>query len=369
MSSDTLLSRHQLNRITLERQLLLRRSELTAVEAVRHLFGMQAQVPNAPYVGLWSRLNSFQHDELVQPLLQKKIARIALMRSTVYLVTAEDAVGLRPLVQPALDRDLFKNSTYGKDARALPVEEAMTYGRKLLDEKPLTTQELGALLHQRWPDLSTEALAYAMRNLLPLVQLPPRGIWGVGGKTRYAVTDTWFGKRVRSSLTIEDMVLRYLNAFGPATVQDMQTWSGLTKLASVVEQLKPRMQTYRDEHGRTLYDLAEATLPPFDAPAPPRFLPAFDNLIFAFADRSRIMRDDHRKRLIRRNVVVMPVLLDGFVCGSWRMEQKRRNATLVISTLEPLSPAGQAALAEEGEGLLRFAAADAHHDIRFKAAP
>lgn len=362
------LDRRRLNRATLERQQLLRRSGIPAVDAVSHLAGMQAQIPNAPYVGLWSRLQGFKQDDLVQPLLQKQVVRIAMMRSTIHLVTAEDAAALRPLVQPALDRDLFRNSTYGPGVADLPVAEATAFGRKLLAGKALTAQELGALLHERWPDRPAESLAYAMRNLLPLVQLPPRGIWGVGGLTRYAVADDWLGRRVSAALTLEDMVKRYLAAFGPATVQDMQTWSGLTRLGEVFERLEPQLRTYRDEAGRTLYDLEDAALPPADVPAPPRFLPEYDNLLFGFADRTRIVREDHRNRLYRRNVVLMPVLLDGFVCGTWKIVRKRGTATLVIVTFDQPPAADRKALAAEGEALLRFAAADAGHDIRFETA-
>ncbi|TLS51944.1 winged helix DNA-binding domain-containing protein [Paenibacillus antri] len=362
------LDRRSLNRATLERQLLLCRSSLPAVDAVSRLAGIQAQIPNAPYVGLWSRLTGFKPDDLVQPLLRKQVVRIALMRSTVHLVTAKDAAALRPLVQPALDRDLFKNGTYGPGVSGLPVAETTACARKLLADQPLTAQELGQLLHERWPDRPAEALAYAMRNLLPLVQLPPRGIWGVGGLTRYAVADDWLGRQESVALTLEDMVLRYLAAFGPATVQDMQMWSGLSRLGSVVERLKPRLRAYRDEAGRTLYDLEEAVLPPVDAPAPPRFLPEYDNLLFGFADRSRIVREDDRKLLFRRNVVIRPVLSDGFICGTWKVIRKRSAAALMIATFEKLPAAKREELAAEGESLLRFAAENTRYEISFEMA-
>lgn len=362
------LDRRTLNRITLERQLLQRRSTLSAEDAIEHLVGMQAQFPNAPYVGLWSRLQHFKHDDLVQLLLQKKAGRIALMRSTIHLATERDCFGLRPLVQPALDRDLFKNSTYGPGVAGLPIEEAVACGRKLLDEQPLTAEQLGELMRQKWPDRPAASLAYAMRNLLPLIQMPPRGIWGVGGATRYAVASTWFGRTHVRPVTQEDMVLRYLGAFGPASTQDMQTWSGLTKLQPVVDRLASRLRTVRDENGKLLYDLADVSeYPSSELPAPPRFLPEFDNVLFSYANRTRIIRDEHRKRLMKGNRAVTAVLLDGFLCGAWRMERHRQTAVLTIETFEPLTQASKNELADEGANLLRFVAEGADHDIRFTA--
>lgn len=362
------LDRRTLNRITLERQLLLRRSSFSAADAIEHLVGMQAQYPNAPYVGLWSRLRHFKHDDLAQLLLQKKAGRIALMRSTIHLATARDCMGLRPLVQPALDRDLFKNFTYGPDVAGLPMEEAVAYGRKLLDEQPLTAEQLGEQMRQKWPDRPAASLAYAMRNLLPLIQIPPRGIWGVGGQTRYAVASTWFGRTPDQPVTHEDIVLRYLGAFGPASTQDMQTWSGLTKLQPAVDRLATRLRTVRDENGKLLYDLAEESeYPAAELPAPPRFLPEFDNVLFAYANRTRMISDEHRKRLIKGNRAITAVLLDGFVCGAWKVERHRQTAVLTIETFEPLTQAGKDELTDEGANLLRFVAEGADHDIRFAA--
>ena len=176
--SDAVLSRRALNRALLARQLLLRRSGLPAVEAIEHLVGMQAQIPHAPYVGLWTRLDRFHPDDLARLITERQAVRLALMRSTIHLVTARDGLALRPLVQPALDRDLYRNSTHGPRLTGMDRPALLATGRALLDERPLTAAELGTRLHAQWPDRDPSSLAYAMRNLAPLVQTPPRGLGG-----------------------------------------------------------------------------------------------------------------------------------------------------------------------------------------------
>jgi hypothetical protein len=365
-SDKNVLSQRVLNRITLERQLLLRRSNLTVAETLVHLVGLQAQAPNAAYIGLWTRLENFMHDDLAQMIMDRCAARIALMRSTIHLVTERDALGLRPLLQPVLDRDLYKNGTHAKGIAGLNVEEVISYGQALLEEKPRTIKEMGELLSKQWPEHPASALAYTLRNLLPLVQVPPRGIWGVGGQTRCTTATHWFGRSVEEKATLEDTIMRYLMAFGPATIQDMQTWSGLTKLQAVVDRLRPHLLTYRDEYGRELFDAHGAPYPHPDTPAPPRFLPEYDNLLVSHANRTRVIMDDHRRRIMTNNGMKATVLLDGFVYGTWKIVRQRSTAVLVIEPFGKLSGREQNSLSEEGIKLLQFAATEAtEHEIQF----
>jgi hypothetical protein len=351
------LSRRALNRATLERQMLLRRRNLSALEAIEHLVGMQAQAPNPPYVGLWTRIEGFNPYELSRLIEDRRAVRIALMRNTVHLVSASDCVKLRPLVQPVIDRGLRANRPDREGIQGVDTETLAVAGRALLEERPLTAKELGGLLGERWPGREPASLARAVRHLLPLVQVPPRGLWGKSGQTTHTTAESWLGRPLDPDYSPDEMVLRYLGAFGPASVMDAQTWSGLTRLGQVFERLRPRLLSFRDEQGRELFDLPEAPRPEQDVPSPPRFLPAFDNLILSHADRTRVIADEYRRAIAARNgMVPAAFLVDGSVRGTWKTERTRRRVKLEIQPFKRLSKEDRAALAEEGERLVRFVA-------------
>ncbi|HEU4327495.1 MAG TPA: winged helix DNA-binding domain-containing protein [Roseiflexaceae bacterium] len=364
---DGVLDRRALNRALLARQMLLRRAALPALEAVERLVGMQSQVPSPPYVGLWTRLEGFRAEELSELIAGRQAVRIALMRGTVHLVSARDCLALRPLVQPIFDRGLYANSTHGPHLKGIELAPLLEAGRTLLEEQPRTLAELGPLLQARWPERDAAALAYVMRSLLPLVQVPPRGLWGQSGPACCTTAEAWLGQPLDAAPDIGALVLRYLAAFGPASIQDAQAWSGLRGLRPVFEELRPRLLCFRDEQGRELFDLPDAPRPDPDTPAPVRFLPEFDNLLLAHADRTRIISDEHRRRVFTINgLIASTILLDGAVAGAWSIEQGRRAATLRITPFAPLTSQDHDALVEEGDRLLDFAAADApKRDILF----
>jgi hypothetical protein len=351
------LGPRELNRITLGRQMLLRRRKLPAVEAIERLVGMQAQAPAPPYVGLWTRLEDFHPDELARLILERRAVRIALMRNTVHLVTIRDCLSLRPLMQPVFDRTLYAGRAHRANLDGVDIEGLAAAGRVLLEEKPRTARELGEQLQEQWPDRDPASLARAIRHLLPLVQVPPRGLWGKSGPAAHTTAEAWLGRPLDPASSLEEAVLRYFGAFGPATVKDVQTWSGLTQLGEVIERVRPRLRTFRDERGKELFDLPEASRPDPDSPAPPRFLPEFDNLILSHADRTRVIADEYRKAIASKNgMVPATFLVDGFVQGTWKTERTRGRATLVIDPFGPLAKENRDALAEEGERLIRFVA-------------
>jgi Winged helix DNA-binding domain len=355
-----MLSLRALNRALLERQLLLRRSELSAFDAIEHLVGMQAQSPLAPYVGLWTRLEGFQPDELVRLMNDREVVRIALMRNTIHLVTAEDCLMLRPLTQVIFDRDLRVNTTFAPRLRGMNVGALAAAGRALVEERPRTNTELGALLQEQWPDRDAASLVFAIRSQVPLVQVPPRGIWGKGGQVRCTSAEAWLGRPLDADPSPEEMVIRYLAAFGPATVKDLQQWCGLTRLRDVVERLRPSLATFRDEAGNELFDLPDAPRPDPDTPAPVRFLPEYDNLLVSHADRSRVISEVDLETLRATERLVRGcVLVDGFFRGLWQIKRQRGVATLHIESYGPLSNHDRDTVAEEGEHLLTFAASSA----------
>jgi hypothetical protein len=357
MTDALILSLPALNRATLERQMLLRRQRLSAEDAIEHLVGMQAQAPTPPYVGLWTRLEGFHPDELARLILDRRAVRVALMRNTVHLVSARDCLAFRPLVQPVIDRGLYGNRTHRVGIEGVDIEALSAAGRALLEERPRTAKELGILLRERWPERDPASLARAIRHLLPLVQVPPRGVWGKSGPAAHTTAEAWLGRSLDSDPSLEEMVVRYLGAFGPATVKDVQTWSGLTRLGGMVDRLRPRLLSFRDEHGGELFDLHDAPRPDPDVPAPPRFLPEFDNLILSHADRIRVIANEYRKAIASKNgMVPATFLVDGFVRGTWKSERSRGKATLLIEPFEPLAKNDRDALVEEGERLVRFMA-------------
>ena len=358
--SGEVLGRRALNRALLARQFLLRREPRDVAETIEHLVGMQAQSPNAPYVGLWARLDPFHPDDLVRLITDRLAVRVSLMRTTLHLVTARDCLALRPVLRVVLERGLYTGSPFGRNLAGMDMEELLATGRTLLEEQPRTTAALGKLLRERWPDRDAVSLAHGIRYLMPVVQLPPRGIWGAGGQATWTTVEAWLGRPVGTDPMPDKMILRYLAAFGPATVMDIQAWCWLTKLREAVERLRPRLQTFRDEQGNELFDLPEAPRPDPDTPAPPRFLPEYDNLLLSHADRIRVIADEYRTRVFTRGAV----LVDGFVTGSWKINRGRA-ATLSIDLFVPLSAPDRIAVTEEGERLLAFAAPGAAHDVRF----
>jgi len=347
------LSTRALNRALLARQLLLRRSSSSAAGTIEHLVGLQAQVPNSPYLALWTRLRDFRHDELTRLLLRRRAVRLALMRSTIHLVTARDALALRPLVQPVIMRAL--KGSFGRPLAGIDHDAVGRAVRAIVDEEPRTLNEIGALLRRRWRDRDAYALSHAARALVPLVQIPPRGIWGDAGAPALASIEQWVGRPIAARPSIDRIVLRYLAAFGPASVRDAQVWSGLTSLNAVFERLRPRLRSFRTDGGPELFDLPDAPRPRADVVAPPRFLPEFDNVLLAHVDRSRILPTEHRRSVFTTaGLMSGTVLIDGFVRGRWTIQRARRDATLTIAPSAGVAANDRAQLTKEGKRFLAF---------------
>jgi Winged helix DNA-binding domain len=370
------LSRRALNRALLERQLLLRRRPLPAsasskeradavIEVVEHLVGLQAQAPFPPYFGLWSRLDGFRPDDLARLLLSRQVVRIALMRGTIHLVSARDCLLLRSLLQPVLDQGFARG--YGRQLPGLDPGELAAAGRTLVEAGPRTFSELGTLLAERWPGYPPAALAQSIRALVPLVQVPPRAVWGRAGAAAHTSAQAWLGADLQAGPAPEQMVSRYLAAFGPAAIRDIQTWSGLTRLREVTERIRPRLRVFRGEDGAELLDLPEAPRPDPDIPAPVRLVAEFDNLTLSHADRSRVIGKAARERVFTRNAVIPGlVLVDGFVAGAWKRTASRTADSLAIEMLGPVSGPDRDAIEAEAGRLLAFAGPEgARHEIRY----
>jgi hypothetical protein len=321
---------------------------------------MQAQIPADPYVALWSRLEGFKTEDLATLITDRKAVRMSLFRATIHLVTARDALALRPVLQPALARLFQSGSPFGRKLAGVDLERVLALGRALVDERPRTSAELRPLLHKRWPKRDPDSLAAAIGYLLPLVQVPPRGVWGASGQPRRTTLETWVGRPLGKPRAPDALIVRYLAAFGPATVADARTWSGLAGLSEVFERLRPRLRTFRDESGRELFDVPDAPLPDPKTPAPIRFLPVYDNIVLSHADRTRIVRPfEIRRAGYLEGASFGSVLIDGFVGATWTIKRDAKAATMRTVLLDRFSKRDRLAVEEEATRLLAFVAGNA----------
>jgi hypothetical protein len=356
------IGQRALNRALLARQLLLTRASMSVPDAVEHLIGQQAQSPPDPYIGLWSRLERFDPLELGAMLEDRTAVRAALMRATLHLVTSSDAAFLRPLVESVLERTFRSGSPFGRRLADVDLDEVVAVGRALLDEAPRTRAELVAAFAERWPEADADAMGYAIQYLVPLAQIPPRGVWGRSGRATWAPLASWIDRPLEARPSIDRLVLRYLGAFGPATVADMQSWSGLTRMREVFDRLRPELRVDRNEAGRELFDLPDGPRPDPDTPAPPRFLPEYDNVALGLADRTRIVDDEDRTRLMAEAGMrtVQTFLLAGRGAGTWTLD----DTALTIQPWRRVTGERRTELLEEGAAFATWWTGRADVDVR-----
>ncbi len=350
---------------------------MPARDLIAHLVGLQAQEPRDPYVALWSRLVDFEATQLESLLLDREVVRLVVQRGTVHAVTAEDCLVLRPLAQPLLTQQLHSHRDYAPHLVDVDLEPAMRYASRVLSE-PRNTRELRAELGEKFPEHDAAALAFACRNLLPFIQVPPRGLWTRGGQVVGTTALAWLGRDVQSNPSVDDVMMRYLGAFGPATVQDAATWSRYTGLREVFERLRPQLHTYRDEAGREYFDVPGVALPDADTPAPVRLLPQYDNLLLSHKDRGRFIPrgfEEMNAIWMEQRGFVGSVLVDGMLAGLWRVDDvkqlansTRRALTMTVTTPRALGEVAEADVTQEAERFLRWVDEDADRAVQFSVA-
>lgn len=364
----TRLDARALGRATLARQLLLDRADVPVLDAVAHLCGLQAQEPQEPFTGLWSRLRAFDPAALSTLLVERRVVRTHLMRRTVHLVTAEDALAWRARHDAVLRRRTV--GVYRRELGGIDLDELAAAGREVMaDGEPRSMSEIGRRLATRWPDAGPRPLGeVVVAALVPMVQIPPRGLWRVTAGVRNVPMASWLGREIEPPAVDgtdpvgTTLVRRYLAAFGPAASADLRAWCGLVGLPRAVAAVRDELVGFRDERGRELLDLPEAPRPDPDTPAPVRFLPAFDNAILGYDDRSRIIDDAHRGLSVAGE---RAVLVDGRVAATWTVEA----GTVVVTPLRRFSRAERTAVAEEGRALAAFLSDGAHHRVRVAGSP
>lgn len=368
MPTPTVLDNRALNRATLARQLLLDPADLPVLDAVAHLCGLQAQEPQEPYVGLWSRLRDFDPRALSDLLTRRGVVRLPLMRRTVHLVTADDALAWRARHDSMLRQRVL--GTYRQELAGVDLDELAAAGRAVLaDHQPRSMGELARELAERWPAPGPRPLGeLLLAALVPAAQLPPRGLWRTKGGARYRMLSSWLGREIDppapngSDPVGAALARRYLAAFGPASVADLRAWSGLAGLPAAVAAIRDELVSFRDERGRELLDLPDAPRPDPDTAAPVRFLPAFDNAILGYHDRTRIIDDADRNLSVAGARVV---LVDGRVSATWTVEAD----TVTVTPLRPLSRTARDDVAEQGQALASFLSDGDNRRVRIGAPP
>jgi hypothetical protein len=359
------LSKRQLNRALLARQMLLDRESVAPLQAIEALFGMQAQIPRPPFVGLWARVKGFEREDLLRLLRDKKAVRATAMRGTIHLMSTNDFMRFRPVLAEMLARGA--HSIVGKQLPGVDVKDVHKVGRDFFAKAPATFDDLRKHLEGTAYAAAVRAAAYTVRMGIPLVMVPEDVAWGWPASAQFALAEKWFGaKTAVKASAVDDLVLRYLSAFGPATPGDAQTWSGVRGLRETFERLRPKLVTFRDARKRELFDLPDAPRPDEDTGAPVRFLPEFDNALLAHDDRTRIIADEHRGAVFLKNLQVLGTfLVDGFVAGTWRVDRTKKEALLSLRPFGKIAKRVSTDLEDEGASLLRFLEPDAAHGVRF----
>ncbi|GAA0577679.1 winged helix DNA-binding domain-containing protein [Kribbella sandramycini] len=348
------------NRATSARQLLLERAGVSAVEAVAALAGMQGQEPKHPYVGLWTRVDGFTEAELDAAVAARKVVRATLFRGTLHLVTAADYLRFRQTLAPVLEAGL---RLLKERAEGMEPAKVVAAAERILRKEPLTFTEVRDALQVEFPAVNERALGFCTRMLVPLAMFPTGVRWGWPANARFTPAEEWIGAKLHPKEEAAELVVRYLQAFGPATPADFQTWSGLPKAKPLFDGLE--LEVFTDEAGKSLYDVPDGPRPGPDAPAPVRFLPEFDNLLLAHAKRQRIIADEHRPAVFTKNLRVKATFtVDGLVAGLWAVATKRGVATLTLTPFGRLTKKTTGELEREGTALLGFLAPDAQtHEV------
>jgi hypothetical protein len=353
------LSARALNRATLARQMLLRRERVPVVEAVRRVLALQAQDPVGPYLALWSRVEDFDPGELDQAFTAHEVVRAHLMRITIHAVAAADYPPFHAAMQRTLRAARLHDERFRRAGLSIPDTDALIPGLAAYLEQPRTTDEVEAWLDERIGVRERPGVWWALRHYGPFVHAPVGGPWSFGVKR--VMTAARLGpdavRDAAAGLLI--LVRRYLEAFGPASLTDMRQ-----SMLVDAPALKAAVQTLGDDLIRldgpgkaVLYDLADAPpLPDDDTPAPPRFLPMWDNVLLAYADRSRLIPPELRTVIARKNGDLLPtVLVDGVVAGVWRPVPD--GPGIEVTALTTLDDDAWAALETEAKTLDAFLAA------------
>lgn len=346
-----------LNRATLARQMLLERSDRGIADSAAFLGGLQAQQSNDPYVGLWSRLDAFRHEDLTALIVGKTLLRATTMRGTLHLHTAGDLVGFRALVQPFLSAQWKSNflRRFGSEDKA----KVLKAGIRLLDKGPMTAGALNKALKEKFASAEPIALSSLLQLHETLIQIPPTRIWGTGSAPILSRIPNWLDEVPAPVLTREELVRRYLRAFGPASVNDMAIWCRLTRLGDAFNAIRDELTEFEDENGRVLYDYPDAPRPDEDVPAPIRFLPLYDNVYLGYDKRQRMLNEETAHVVSMFEQFKPAVLIDGTISAGWSISVKKDAAELEVELYRKMTRRQRSELEAEGKRFAKFMAEEA----------
>ncbi|HWG84579.1 MAG TPA: winged helix DNA-binding domain-containing protein, partial [Deinococcales bacterium] len=316
-----IVSARQLNRATLDRQLLLRRESLGVPEAVRRVAALQAQEAASPYLALWNRLTGFDAAELDAAFAERRVVKATLMRVTLHAVHRDDYPFFHEAMLGRLRQSCLGDLRFTSSGLTAADLDALLPDLAAFAAVPRSRVEVEGFLAARLGN-SHPGVWWALRRFAPLWHAPGPAAWSFGPRPSFVAADT--GARPGWGEAATHLVRRYLAAFGPATAQDVVQFTLLTApmVREGLEELGSSLVRLRGPDGRELLDLAGASLPDDDAPAPPRLLGMWDSLLLAHKDRGRFIPPEYRPAVIRRNGDVLATLLvDGMVAGAWRPVQ------------------------------------------------
>jgi hypothetical protein len=345
------ITQRELNRTLLSRQMLLGQAAVSAAQAMERVVALQAQVSSPPYFGLWSRVSGFEAAELMRLRDEQLVVRAPLLRSTLHWVAASDYAWIRPVIQPALERAW--QGFFGVRKSGIEIEPVCALAKEVLKQGPISLSALSDQLVAAFPHWNKEAMEYGVRTHLPLVQVSPAGAWKGGTAAKYRLV------KVAAKLDPSRLVRRYLAAFGPATAKDIAAWAGFAAIGKTLETMRGELVEYQDEGGRTLFDLPGLEIVDGNTPAPVRFVAEYDNLVLSHADRTRVLPEPHRKRvLLTAGRVMATVLIDGFVGGVWKIEREKKVARLRVELFAEPSKKLRREIEVAAELLMEFAEPD-----------
>jgi len=344
-AGERVLTRRDLNRALLARQLLLGRSSAPIPRVLERMGGLQAQYAPSMYIGLWSRMHGLERDDLTRALERRRVVQATIMRATIHLVSARDFWPLTVAVRDER-REWWRRVTRGAPSPD-EMRDAADRLRSALATGPLRRTEIEELLGKE--------RARAMGMWLDLVRVPPSGTWDRRRADLYGLAESWVeAAEVTSEEALELLARRYLGGFGPASRGDIANWAGLSMgaIAPTLEALG--LRRFRSEYGEELLDLPRAPLPDPETPAPVRLLPTWDATLLAHARRTGILPEEHRPKIFNTKMPqsVGTFLVDGSVAGTWRYERDR----VVIEPFGALDVAARRELEGEAEQLAAFSA-------------